>query len=57
MPGQASAKIEVTPEMIEAGIVVLYEEGADDIGVIPCADDLVKTVYLAMARASRYADR
>lgn len=45
---QADAEIEVTPEMVEAGICVL-EQSLDSLP----QDALVRAVYIAMERARR----
>ena len=47
-------KIEVTPEMVEAGVDVIWRElGGADLGGQFSADDLVKRVYRAMCNARR----
>jgi hypothetical protein len=45
-------EIEVTPEMVEAGVTVIWEElGGADLGGLFSASDLAKSVYLAMHNA------
>jgi hypothetical protein len=58
-PGQADAEIEVTDEMVEAGVEVYEEwephhvfEGAGGPASYAIRE-LVKAVYLAMARSTR----
>lgn len=47
------AGVEVTAEMIKAGVAEFHIQGGDDIGIVPCVDELVTSVFRAMKRASR----
>jgi hypothetical protein len=44
---------EITPEMIEAGIRVLWESGAVDIPMIDFDREVVQKIFVAMFHASR----
>ena len=48
----ADAEIEVTPEMIEAGVSALYESGAIENPLHQADRDLVKMVFLEMLQRS-----
>ena len=50
--GAEVTSIEVTPEMIAAGILAWQDAAADDYVQVPCEDDLVTSVFRAMRRVS-----
>lgn len=46
----AAPEIEVTPEMMEAGLSILWESGAVEKPMEAPDRELVRRIYLAMAR-------
>lgn len=49
-------EIAVTPEMIEAGVVVLLEELGDDATIIPGVDEIVAEIYRKMATVASWTE-
>lgn len=49
--GQASVDVEITPEMIEAGVAATLEYYSEDL--FEAREQVVKGVFLAMISASR----
>jgi hypothetical protein len=52
--GAPRNEIEVTPEMIEAGVCVLWESGALEIFLEDFNRELVRKIFVAMSHALEY---
>ena len=50
-------EIEITPEMIEAGLRVYIARLPDDASRYMDEDETVRLIYLAMAKVSCFVDR
>ena len=53
---ELNAEIEITPEMLEAGVDVLLGELGDGVSSFWCPRDLAMKVFLAMVPLSKYFD-
>jgi hypothetical protein len=45
-------EIEVTPEMIAAGVRVLWDSGAAEVPNLGADQDLIQKIFVAMSQAS-----
>lgn len=51
--GAPEAEVEITPEMVEAGICVLWDSGAVETPMDGADRELVKRIFVAMSRGLR----